>query len=74
MITHHEQSEYGRPPCSAGYVAKALIQMILGRQITLRQAIVQVSFVERIAAVMRPEAIEARHDPPTGILGGGVKP
>jgi hypothetical protein len=48
--------------------------MTLGRQITLRQAIVQVSFVERIAAVMRPEAIEARHDPPTGILGGGVKP
>jgi len=47
--------------------------MILGKQIMLRQAIVQVSFVERIAAVMRPEATEVRHDPPTGRSGGGVK-
>ena len=48
--------------------------MTLGKQIMLCQAIVQVSFVERIAAVMRLEGIEVRHDPPTGIMGGGVKP
>jgi hypothetical protein len=46
--------------------------MTLGKPTMLCQAIVQVSFVGRIAAVMRLEGIEARHDPPTGIVGGGV--
>jgi hypothetical protein len=47
--------------------------MTLGKPITLRQVIVGVSFVGRIAVVMRLEGIEASRDTPTGTSGGGVK-
>jgi len=72
VITKLEPSEYGRPPCSAGYVAKVHDQMILGKQITWNLATLPASFVVPIAAAMHHVGIEVSNDPP-GISEGGVK-
>jgi hypothetical protein len=72
VITHQEQSESGKPPSSAGYVAKAPTLKTLGKQTTLSLAIVQVHCWVRIEAAMPVVATEKANDPP-GIPKGGVK-
>ena len=48
--------------------------MTLGKQTMLCQVIPILNFVVRIGHATAVEAIGSSHDPPTGTLGGGVKP
>ena len=48
--------------------------MTLGKQTMLCQVIPILNFVVRTGRATAVEATEASHDPPTGIMGGGVKP
>ena len=48
--------------------------MTLGKQTMLCQVIPILNFVVRTGHATAVEAIGSSHDPPTGTLGGGVKP
>ena len=73
MTTPHERSEYGTPRSSVGFVAKAPTLKTLGKQTMLCQVTSTQSFGVRTGHATPVEATEARHDPPTGSLGGGGK-